>query len=120
MVDSEAHLDGEGRPPEALAAIISMNVIHIAPWSVCEGIIRIAGRWLANGGLLLLYGPFKRGGEHTAPSNAAFDKSLREENPEWGVRDVAEVEEAAMAAGLQLIEVVEMPANNLSLIFRRS
>ena len=120
VVDPEARLDGEGRPPEALAAIISMNVIHLAPWSVCEGIMRIAGRDLSRGGFLLLYGPFRRGGEHTAPSNAAFDASLRRENPQWGVRDVQEVEAAATARGLLLSEVVEMPANNLTLVFERA
>jgi hypothetical protein len=115
VVDPEARLDGEGRPPEALAAVISMNVIHIAPWSVCEGIMRIAGRHLVNGGFVGLYGPFKRGGEHTSPSNAAFDASLRRENPQWGVRDLEAVEDAAIACGLHLSEVVEMPANNLTL-----
>ena len=119
VVDPEACLDGEGRPQEALAAVISMNVIHIAPWSVCEGIMRIAGRHLVNGGLVGLYGPFKRGGEHTSPSNAAFDASLRRENPQWGVRDLEAVEEAAIACGLHLSEVVEMPANNLTLVFER-
>jgi hypothetical protein len=119
VVDPEARLDGEGRPPEALAALISMNVVHIAPWSVCEGILRIAGQRSVNGGLVVLYGPFKRGGEHTAPSNAAFDASLRGENPEWGVRDVEAVEAAATAYGLRLSEVVEMPANNLTLVFRQ-
>jgi SAM-dependent methyltransferase len=117
VVDPEARLDGEGRPPKGLAAVVSMNVIHIAPWSVCEGVIRLAGRFLMTGGFLGLYGPFKRGGEHTAPSNAAFDASLRQENPEWGVRDVEAVEAAAMAHGLLLSEVVEMPSNNLTLVF---
>jgi SAM-dependent methyltransferase len=119
--DPETWLGGKGRPPsQALAAIVSMNVIHIAPWSVCEGIMRIAGRDLLKGGLLVLYGPFKRGGEHTAPSNAAFDASLRQENPLWGVRDVQELEVAAAERGLRLTEVVEMPANNLTLVFERA
>jgi hypothetical protein len=120
VADPNARLDGEGRPPEALAAIISMNVIHITPWSVCEGIMRIAGRCLVNGGFLGLYGPFKRGGEHTAPSNAAFDASLQLENRQWGVRDVEAVEEAGRARGLHLSEVIEMPANNLTLVFERA
>jgi hypothetical protein len=119
--DPETWLGGEGRPPaQALTAILSMNVIHIAPWSVCEGIMRIASCGLSGGGLLLLYGPFKRGAEHTAPSNAAFDASLRQENPQWGVRDVREVEVAAKARGLRLSEVVEMPAKNLTLVFERA
>lgn len=117
--DPDTWLGGTGRPPvQTLAAIVSMNVIHIAPWSVCEGILHIARRDLSNGGLLVLYGPFKRGGEHTAPSNAAFDASLRQENPLWGVRDVGEVEEAA--GGLRLGDIVEMPANNLTLVFERA
>jgi len=120
VVDREGRLDGEGRPPEKLAAIIAMNIIHIAPWSVCEGIVRIAGDRLANGGLLVLYGAFKRGGEHTALSNAAFDASLRRENPQWGVRDLEAVAELAIASGLHLSEVVEMPANNLTLVFERT
>jgi hypothetical protein len=81
--------------------------------------MRIGGENLATGGLLVLYGPFKRGGEHTAPSNAAFDSSLRRENPQWGVRDLREVEKAAAARGLLLSEIVEMPANNLTLVFER-
>jgi hypothetical protein len=97
-----------------------MNVIHIAPWSVCEGIMRMAGRDLSSGGLLVLYGPFKRGGAHTAPSNAAFDASLRRENPQWGVRDVQEIEVAVATCGLRLSEVVEMPANNLTVVFERT
>ena len=109
---------GEGRPPaEALTAIVSMNVIHIAPCSVCEGIMRIAGHCLTGGGFLVLYGPFKRGGEHTAPSNAAFDASLRREDAQWGVRSLEAVQEAAAARGLRLAEIVEMPANNLTLVF---
>ncbi len=70
--------------------------------------------------MLYLYGPYKRGGEHTAPSNAAFDESLRERNPAWGLRDVEAVAESAQAQGLTLGEIVEMPANNLSLILIRT
>ena len=117
VVDPEARLDGEGRPSKPLAAIVAMNVIHIAPWSVCEGIMRLAGRFLAIGGFVALYGPFKRDGEHTASSNAAFDASLRQENPQWGARDLEAVEEAAIAEGLHLDAVEEMPANNLTLVF---
>ena len=120
VTDPEARLDGEGRPSTALAAVVSMNVIHITPWSVCEGIMRITRRCLANNGFLCLYGPFAQDGEHTAPSNAAFDASLRQENPQWGVRDVKAVEEAAISCGLHLSEVVEMPANNLTLVFDRA
>ena len=117
VVDPEARLDGAGRPSKPLAAIVAMNVIHIAPWSVCEGIMRIAGRSLGKGGFVALYGPFKRDGQHTASSNAAFDASLRQENPQWGVRDLEAVEAAAIAGGLHLSAVEEMPANNLTLVF---
>jgi hypothetical protein len=110
--------DGSG-PGELLAAFCA-NVIHIAPWAVAEGLFAGAGRYLRADGWLLLYGPFKRDGKHTALSNAVFDTSLRERDPDWGVRDVAEVEKLAEGAGLVLAEVVEMPANNLILAFRRA
>ena len=106
--------------PTNLLAVFCANVIHIAPWRVAEGLFAGAGRYLQTGGRLFLYGPFKRGGEHTAPSNAAFDKSLREQNPEWGVRDIGDLEKLAANAGLKPVEIVEMPANNLILVFERS
>jgi Protein of unknown function (DUF938) len=108
----------EGGPDELLAMFCA-NVIHIAPWQVAEGLIAGAGRALRRGGLFFLYGPFKRGGMHTSDSNAAFDDSLRQRNPEWGVRDVEAVERLAGRAGLSLIEIADMPANNLTLVFRR-
>ncbi|MHC8508228.1 MAG: DUF938 domain-containing protein [Rhodospirillales bacterium] len=95
-------------------------MIHIAPWAAAEGLMRGAGRILAAGGLLFLYGPFREGGRHTAPSNAAFDESLRAQNPAWGVRDLDEVTALAAASGLALEERIPMPANNLTVIFRRS
>jgi hypothetical protein len=94
-------------------------VIHIAPWHVAEGLFAGAGRYLGVDGRLFLYGPFKRDGHHTAVSNAIFDTSLRDNNPEWGVRDIADLERLAETAGLALIETVGMPANNLILVFRR-
>jgi SAM-dependent methyltransferase len=109
--------DGSG--PEKLLAVFCANVIHIAPWRVAEGLLAGAGRYLRADGRLYLYGPFKRGGEHTAPSNAAFDSSLRDGNPEWGVRDIEALQELAASAGLKLIEIAEMPANNLTLVFAR-
>jgi hypothetical protein len=112
-------MKGEGGPDELLA-IFCANVIHIAPWHVAEGLVAGAGRCLRQGGMLFLYGPFKRGGRHTADGNEAFDASLRQGNPEWGVRDVEVVEELAAGAGLSLIEIAEMPANNLTLVFGRS
>jgi hypothetical protein len=109
-----------GNGPKELLAVFCANVIHIAPWRVAEGLIAGAGRYLGPDGLLFLYGPFRRGGTHTAPSNEAFDLSLREGNPEWGVREVEAVEELAGRARLSLAEVAEMPANNLTLVFSRA
>jgi hypothetical protein len=109
--------DGSG--PANLLAVFCANVIHIAPWPVAEGLFAGAGRYLRADGRLFLYGPFKRGGKHTAISNAVFDTSLRDSNPEWGVRDIADLETLAARAGLALIEIAEMPANNLTLVFER-
>src|ERR1700732_3530976 len=109
--------DGSG--PANLLAVFCANVIHIAPWRVAEGLFAGAGRHLREAGRLFLYGPFKRGGKHTAMSNAVFDTSLREGNPEWGVRDVEALEKLAAGAGLALVEIAEMPANNLILVFER-
>ena len=109
-------MDG-GRGSANLVAVFCANVIHIAPWRVAEGLFAGAERCLQPGGLFFLYGPFKRGGKHTAPSNAAFDSSLREGNPEWGVRDIEAVEALATKAGLSLLEIAEMPANNLTVVF---
>ncbi|MDB4968089.1 MAG: hypothetical protein JWN44_3778 [Myxococcales bacterium] len=106
-------------PVERADAVVCINMIHIAPWAACEGLLRGAARLLPPGAPLYLYGPFRRGGRHTAPSNEAFDGGLRAENRSWGVRDLEEVERVAAAQGLTLAEIVEMPSNNLSLIFRR-
>jgi hypothetical protein len=109
--------DGSG--PAKLLAVFCANVIHIAPWRVAEGLFAGAGRYLRAEGRLFLYGPFKRGGKHTAPSNAVFDSSLRDQNAEWGVRDIEALEKLASNVGLALIEIAEMPANNLILVFGR-
>ena len=109
-----------GSGPANLLAVLCANVIHIAPWRVAEGLFAGAGRYLRTEGLLFLYGPFKRSGKHTAPSNAAFDKSLRDQNAAWGVRDIDDLQKLAAGAGLKLVESVEMPANNLTLVFERS
>jgi len=110
--------DGSG-PPELLA-VFCANVIHIAPWRVAEGLFAGAARYLRADGRLFLYGPFKREGKHTALSNAVFDTSLREQDAEWGVRDIADLEKLAAGLGLALVETVQMPANNLILAFERS
>jgi hypothetical protein len=106
--------------PERLLAIFCANVIHIAPWRVAEGLFAGSGRHLQKGGHLFLYGPFKRGGHHTAMSNAVLDTSLRNADPDWGVRDVADLEKLAIQNGLALQEAVEMPPNNMILIFART
>jgi Protein of unknown function (DUF938) len=103
-----------------IVAIVNINMIHISPWSACLGLMAGAGRILPPGGILYLYGPFKQGGEHTAPSNAAFDESLRAQNPEWGVRNQDDVVAAANVQHLTLKETYQMPANNLSVVFQRS
>ena len=100
-------------------AIVAINMIHIAPWAAAEGLMAGAERLLPGGGVLYLYGPFREHGRHTAPSNAAFDESLRARNREWGVRDLDEVAALANRHGLTLDERVAMPANNLSVVFRR-
>jgi SAM-dependent methyltransferase len=100
-------------------AVLCVNMIHIAPWRAAEGLVAGAARLLGPGGVLYHYGPYKRGGGHTAPSNAAFDADLRRRNPDWGVRAVEDVAALAAAAGFSAPEIEAMPANNLSLIFRR-
>jgi SAM-dependent methyltransferase len=106
--------------PQKLLALFCANVIHIAPWRVAQGLFAGAGRALRDDGRLFLYGPFKRDGRHNAASNAAFDTSLRQNNPEWGVRDIADLERLAADNGLRLAETFEMPANNMILVFDRS
>lgn len=103
-----------------ITAVVNINMIHISPWSACLGLMAGVGRILPPGGVLYLYGPYKQGGQHTAPSNAAFDASLQAQNPQWGVRDLETVVAAAEAEGLILVETVAMPANNLSVVFRAS
>jgi hypothetical protein len=102
------------------AAVVSLNMIHIAPWESALGLLAGAGRLLAPEGVLFLYGPFMRGGTHTAPSNAAFDADLKRHDPRWGVRDVDDLVREAAPQRLELGEVIEMPANNLSLVFVRT
>lgn len=100
-------------------AVLCVNMIHIAPWAACLGLVAGAARVLPPGGPLVLYGPFRRGGQHTSPRNEAFDASLRVQDPSWGVRDVDDVQRVAEEAGLLLEEVVEMPSNNLMVVLRR-
>jgi hypothetical protein len=100
-------------------AVVAINMVHISPWRATQGLMAGAGRILPRGGVLYLYGAYKENGAHTAPSNEAFDQDLRRRNPEWGVRNLEEVADLASAHGLELAERLSMPANNLSLVFRR-
>jgi SAM-dependent methyltransferase len=100
-------------------AIVCINVLHIAPWRVSQGLMAGAARYLSADGRLFVYGPFMRDGRHTAPSNAAFDLSLQRQNPEWGLRDVADLAALANRCRLELLELTQMPANNLVLTFER-
>lgn len=112
------NLAAQGLPP--ITAIVNINMVHIAPWAACLGLMAGAGRVLPPGGVLYLYGPFKQQGEHTAPSNANFDVSLQAQNPQWGVRDLEAVVAVAQDQGLTLQETVAMPANNLSVVFTQT
>lgn len=102
----------------SINAIVNINMIHIAPWSACLALMAGAQRILPKGGILYLYGPFKQGGHHTAPSNADFDVSLQSQNPDWGVRNLEDVIAVAQTHQLELIRTYAMPANNLSVVFQ--
>lgn len=107
-------------PVERADTVVCINMIHISPWEATVGLVSGAARLLPAGGTLFLYGPYKRGGRHTAPSNEAFDRDfLRARNPAWGVRDLETVSELAGTLGFDAPEIVEMPANNLSLVFSK-
>lgn len=99
--------------------IVCINMIHISPWAACGGLMQGAGKLLLEDGLLYLYGPYRRDGNHTAPSNAEFDASLRGRDPAWGIRDMGEVAAVAGLHGMTMERMVAMPANNFSLIFRK-
>ena len=101
-----------------LVGVLATNLIHIAPWEACEGLIQGAAARLSSYGVLYFYGPFKRNGRHTATSNQSFDDMLRRHDPEWGVRDLDSVIERAGHFGLALDRIVVMPSNNLSVILR--
>lgn len=107
-------------PLDRADAILCVNMVHISPWAATLGLMRGAARRLAADAPLILYGPYRRDRVATAPSNEAFDLSLRSRNPDWGLRTVEDVAAEAEANGLRFERLFEMPANNLSLIFRRS
>lgn len=101
-----------------IRAIVNINMIHISPWAACEGLFAGASQLLSPNDVLYLYGPFKRAGQHTAPSNEAFDQSLRSQNITWGIRDLEAVCDVADHAGFVLKDIVPMPANNFSVVFQ--
>jgi SAM-dependent methyltransferase len=109
----------ESWPVKRLNAVVCNNLTHISPWAASEGLMAGAGRTLRAGGILYLYGPYKIDGRHTARSNQEFDDWLREQDAEWGIRDLGEMRALAARHRLTLAETVPMPANNLSIIFRR-
>jgi hypothetical protein len=109
-----------GWPIAAADAVLCINMIHIAPWAATEGLVRGAAAILPAGAPLILYGPYRRGGVHTAPSNAEFDASLRAQDPSWGVRDLEAVAALASGHGFGAPAVTEMPANNLVVALRRA
>jgi len=106
-------------PDEKIAALVAINVIHISPWEATLALFEGAARVLPSGAPLVTYGPYAIDGAHTAPSNEAFDASLRARDPRWGVRDLNDVTRVAHDAGFELEERVAMPANNFTLVFRR-
>jgi hypothetical protein len=115
----ELDADADDWPIAAAQAMLCINMIHISPWPATMGLIQHAAALLPPDAPLYLYGPYRRNGAHTAPSNAAFDADLRSRDSAWGVRDLEEVADLAAKVGFSAPEIVEMPANNLSLIFRR-
>ena len=105
--------------PERFDVIFNMNMIHISPWCVAEGLFEGAGKRLKEGGFMMLYGPFLQSGVKTAPGNIEFDRSLKARNSDWGIRQLDDVKELAAINGLEMVEVIAMPANNLSVILTR-
>ncbi|MBE9061891.1 DUF938 domain-containing protein [cf. Phormidesmis sp. LEGE 11477] len=104
---------------QPITAIVNINMLHISAWEMCQHLMAGAQRVLPSDGVLYLYGPFKREGQQTAPSNEAFDAMLRDRNPNWGIRDLEAVSQVARKHALTLTDVIPMPANNFSVVFRR-
>ena len=115
------HLDVSASPWHitSAAALVCINMIHIAPWSATQALFCGGEGLLSGGGVVCLYGPFRRQGRHTSPSNEAFDVLLRRQDPDWGVRDLDEVSRLADRAGFDLLQTHEMPSNNLTVAFRK-
>ena len=133
-IDAWAQAEGAGNVRPALAldaasaswpldradAIVCINMVHISPWDATGGLMRGAGRILPDGAPLVLYGPYRREGHPLEPGNAAFDESLKSRDPQWGLRLLEDVNACAASAGLALERVVPMPANNLSVVYRKA
>ncbi len=124
LANVNAPLDIDVRTPDwgvaaPFDAVVAINMIHYSPWESTAALFAGAARLLCAGGVVFLYGPYRRGGRHTAPSNETFEAWLKQRDPSFGVRDLAEVEREAARHGFSLREIVEMPANNLSLVFVR-
>lgn len=115
----ELDAESEAWPLARADAMVCINMVHISPWAATEGLMRGAGHLLPSGAPLILYGPYRRAGLPLEPSNAAFDESLKARDPRWGLRLLEDVATCARANGLDLARVVEMPANNLTVIFRK-
>ncbi|KPH64795.1 DUF938 domain-containing protein [Novosphingobium sp. ST904] len=106
-------------PVESADAIVCINMVHISPWQSALGLVAGAGRLLPAGAPLVLYGPYRRAGHAIEPGNAAFDEDLKRRNPEWGLRLLEDVADIAAVRGLDLERVISMPADNLSVVFRK-
>lgn len=107
-------------PLQTADAVVAINMIHVAPWSATPALFAGAKALISPHDVLFLYGPYRRFGRHTSPSNAQFDSDLRAQNSEWGLRDLESVSEVAASSGFALSEIVEMPANNLAVVFKRT
>ncbi len=120
-VNAPMHLDVHDKvwPVGEVVAVVCLNMIHIAPPSATEALLRGAGKVIYSGGILFLYGPYRRQGRHTSVTNEAFDELLRAKNPEWGVRNLEDIALLAASEGLELQEIHDMPANNLALVLRK-
>lgn len=111
--------DPDNWPVDRADAMVTINMIHISPWTATQGLMKGAGRVLRDGGVLFLYGPYIESDVETAPSNLAFDLDLKARKPSWGIRHLEEVTALAGQHGLKLLERIAMPANNLSLVFEK-
>lgn len=120
-VNAPYHLDvyDDIWPVAEVAAVVCINMIHIAPQSATKALLRGAGNVIARGGIMFLYGPYRRQGRHISAENKAFDELLKAENPEWGVRNLEDVARLAASEGFELQDTHDMPANNLAVIFRK-